>query len=225
MVKLKDLFYIEYGNQADLNKLQKTTSTEGIRFISRSSENLGFQCYVSPVKGMKVYSKGDITVTLGGSRLLSAFVQSSGFYTAQNIKVLSPKKEMTEAEKHFYCLAIAYNRFRYTSHGREANKTLDELPVPELSEIPDWVNGSFNIDTPDKSPHHNKMVKLKNREWKWFVLEDFFKMSAGKYYRADSYSDGEVPLVSSTNKNNGIKNYTDLTPVYNKVSLTIGMER
>ena len=74
MIKLKDLFYIEYGNQVDLNKMEKTSSNKGVRFIRRSSENLGFQCYVALNDSLKLYNKGDITVTLGGS-ILSAFVQ------------------------------------------------------------------------------------------------------------------------------------------------------
>ncbi len=42
---------------------------------------------------MKTYKKGDITVPLGGSYLLSAFVQDEDFVTAQNVDVLRPKKK------------------------------------------------------------------------------------------------------------------------------------
>ena len=51
--------------------------------------------------------------------------------------------------KMFYCYAIEHNRFRYTSHGREANKTLDELLVPSIDNIPSWVN-STKIAQPSK---------------------------------------------------------------------------
>jgi hypothetical protein len=222
MIKLSDLFHIEYGNQADLNKLEEVSSINGIRFISRSSENLGFQCYVKRDEKMKIYNKGDITVTLGGTYLLSAFVQPDNFYTGQNIKVLTPKMKMSDAEKYFYCYAIAQNRFRYTSHGREANKTLDDLPVPSLNELPKWINTAiYKVKKPTKKPFHNKNVDLNDRNWDWVNLIDYFKMYAGKYYSNDSFSKGKTPLVTSSDNNNGIMIYTDIKPKY-KNCITIG---
>lgn len=208
MIKLKDLFHIEYGNQMDLNKLEQVSSEEGIRFISRSSEDLGFQCYVKTVDDLKLYKKGSITVTLGGTYLLSAFVQPGDFYTSQNIKVLIPKKEMSEAEKYFYCYAISQNRFRYTSHGREANKTLDDLPVPALDEIPSWVHNSFEVPVPDKKPCHSKEASLDDREWKWFEYKDVFHIKKGFYNKKPhSENNGGIPFIGATSSNNGITSY------------------
>lgn len=222
MVKLNELFNIEYGNQADLNKLERASSADGIRFISRSSENLGFQCYVKKDGKLKVYNKGLITVTLGGTYVLSSFVQPDNFYTGQNIKVLTPKVEMSEAQKYFYCYAIASNRFRYISHGREANKTIDNILVPNIDEIPDWIYEELNIKEPSKKPLHEKQISFNDREWKYFDLIDYFKMYAGKYYPSDSYSSGSTPLVTSGNNNNGVKDFTNIPPAFNTVCLTIG---
>ena len=130
LVPLNTLFDIEYGNQFDLYKLDVSESSK-INFVSRSSQNLGVVCKVSKYKNVDPYPSGLITVTLGGSYLLSCFVQQRPFYTAQNIKILTPKKHMSFNEKVFYCKCIEYNRFRYTSHGREANITLDTILVPE----------------------------------------------------------------------------------------------
>ena len=44
-------------------------------------------------------------------------------------------------------------------------------------------------------------------------------MYAGKYY--DSYRKGKIPLVSSSENNNGVIEFTDLKPKYNNC-LTIG---
>lgn len=174
MVELNELFDIEYGNQADLNKLARASSSDGVRFISRSSENLGFQCYVKKDKKLKVYKGGTITVTLGGTYVLSSFVQPDDYYTGQNIKVLTPKVEMSDVEKYFYCFAIASNRYRYTSHGREANKTLDNLLVPDIDEIPEWVYEDLAINSPSVKAQHNKLVSLEDRNWGWFFLKDIF---------------------------------------------------
>lgn len=141
-VKLKELFEIEYGNQFDKNKLNRAKN--GINFVSRTSENLGVDDSVRYIEGVKPYEAGLITATLGGTYLLSCFIQQRPFYTGQNIKVLRPLNAMSFNEKVFYCLAISSNRFRYSSHGREANKTFDDILVPRFEELPLWV-GTNNI--------------------------------------------------------------------------------
>ena len=76
-VRLKDLFYIEYGNQLDKNKLIECRS--GTNFVSRTSSNLGVDTKVAPIEGLGPYEAGMITATLGGTYLLSAFVQPEPF--------------------------------------------------------------------------------------------------------------------------------------------------
>ena len=90
-VPLDDIFDIEYGNQYDLNKLvvsEPANIDNGVNFVSRTSKNNGVVANVQLIDGVKPYPRGLITVTLGGTYLLSSFVQSKPFYTAQNIKVL-----------------------------------------------------------------------------------------------------------------------------------------
>src|SRR2546423_1856718 len=95
---LNEIFHIQYGNQFDLYKLETDESSD-INFVSRSRENLGVVCKVSRFNDIEPFPAGLITVTLGGSYLLSSFVQKGKFYTAQNVKVLTPKQEMSFNEK------------------------------------------------------------------------------------------------------------------------------
>lgn len=212
MINLNSLFHIEYGNQADLNKLERVSSTNGIRFISRSSENLGFQCYVKKDKKFKVYEKGLITVTLGGTYVLSAFVQPDEFITGQNVKVLRPIVPMSDIQKYFYCFAIASNRFRYTSHGREANKTLDKLLVPDINEIPDWVYSDLKIPEPSPASVHIKKISINDREWKLFDISYLFKVTGSKttpQAKLDKLGIGKYPYVTTQATNNGIEGFYD----------------
>ena len=129
---------------------------------------------------------------------------------------------MKLAVKYFYCYAIAHNRFRYASHGREANKTIDNLMVPSLDEIPGWVNRIVDsIKIPKKEPLKKLNISLEDVSWGWIYLQDYFDMYAGKYYKKDSYGDGKVPLVSSSGSNNGVFVFSDLKPKYVNC-LTIG---
>src|ERR1700748_2707931 len=94
LIALNKIFNIHYGNQFDLYKLQIDDSSN-INFVSRSSQNLGVVAKVSKFKEIHPFPAGLITVTLGGTYLLSSFIQPNPFYTAQNVKVLTPLNEMS----------------------------------------------------------------------------------------------------------------------------------
>ena len=105
MVKLSELFDVSYGNKVDMNKMTPLErSNGGVDFVGRSAENHGVSGTVSPIQGEAPYESGLITVALGGTKLLSSFIQQHQFYTAQNVAVLHPKKTMRLAEKLFLCL-------------------------------------------------------------------------------------------------------------------------
>lgn len=142
LVELNDLFIIVHGNKLDLNKMKQVApNKDAIAFIGRSGTKNGVVANVERLHDIEPHEIGCITVALGGAAL-SSFVQPLPFYTAQNIDVLKPIKEMTLDEKFFFCLCIQANSFRYSTFGREANRTLHRLLVPSLESIPKWVSGS-----------------------------------------------------------------------------------
>ena len=141
LVPLNSIFEISRGNKFDFNKMVEASSGEhSIAFIRRSAEKNGLAAFVEKVENIEPYESGLITVALGGSAL-SSFVQPWPFYTAQNIDVLHPCCDMSLDVKLYYCLCIEANRFRYSTYGREANRTLHTIEVPALDQIPSWVNG------------------------------------------------------------------------------------
>jgi hypothetical protein len=142
LIELKRLFVVEHGNKLDLNKMELCApDDDGIIFVNRSGERNGMASFVKRLNDKEPYSGGLITVALGGSTL-SSFVQQRPFYTAQNIDVLKPLTKMSLDVKLYYCLCIEANRFRYSTFGREANRTLKTLLVPTLDSVPSWVNGA-----------------------------------------------------------------------------------
>lgn len=144
-VVLTAVFDVEHGNKLDLNKMEIAgSSDEGVCFVGRSGEGNGIVASVAEIAGLSPYPAGIITVALGGSAL-SSFVQPRRFYTAQNIDVLIPKQEMSLDQKLYYCLCIEANRFRYSTFGREANRTLKNLAVPAFECVPSWVKGTTAV--------------------------------------------------------------------------------
>ena len=142
LTELSELFFIEHGNKLDLNKMEVCSPTEqAVAFVGRSGEHNGIVAFVSEIEDLAPYDGGLITVALGGAAL-SSFVQPRRFYTAQNIDVLRPRAEMTLDVKLYYCLCIEVNRFRYSTYGREANRTLKSIIIPTLPSVPHWVRGA-----------------------------------------------------------------------------------
>jgi len=142
LVELQRLFVVAHGNKLDLNKMEQVGPIDdAIVFIGRSGENNGIVAFVTRLDEEEPHEGGLITVALGGSAL-SSFVQPRSFYTAQNIDVLKARTPMSLEVKLYYCLCIEANRFRYSTYGREANRTLKSLLVPTLEMVPPWVNGA-----------------------------------------------------------------------------------
>lgn len=216
LVPLNTLFDISYGNQFDLNKLDAFEEAE-INFVSRSSKNLGVIAKVALYKDTVPFEAGAITVTLGGTYLLSSFIQQDRFYTAQNIKVLTPKKEMSFLEKIFYCTAIEANRYKYVSHGREANSTLDFLTVPENAPA-----NLISLDTDryleiDNTPMVAPVLQIKTSKWKTFKYggeSGVFIIKNGYYNKKPEHTEiGTVPFIGATEYNNGITDYYSIEDI------------
>lgn len=75
---LGDLFHVEYGNKLDMNKMTPTDPRTGIAFVGRVgglNGKSGVSGYVEALPDLTPYPTGLITVALGGSRLLSSYVQ------------------------------------------------------------------------------------------------------------------------------------------------------
>ncbi len=189
--------------------MELSNGTDGIHFISRDSNNNGCVAFVKKYNDIEPFEAGLITVTMGGSYLLSSFVQVHEFYTAQNIKVLKPKTEMTLEEKLLYCAIIQHNRFRYHSHAREANSTFDSILVPKLDEL----KKKFDLSGFDKeylpiTPLSSTKLQLNTKEWKLFKIGDLFNVELTKGdIKADRIDYGPIPLISSGESNNGIVKY------------------
>lgn len=206
MVPICKLFNISYGNQFDFSKMAVTD--KGINFISRGSTNNGFVAKVALYNDIEPFPPGLITVTMGGSYLLASFVQTSSFYTAQNIKVLNPKFDMDLRTKLFYCAAIQHNRFRYHSHSREANSTFDDILVPDLNEIPSWISKYRIEEVKDNSIIH-RPIDLNKGTWKWFKLGDkrLFIIKKGKRLTKADMIDGDIRYIGAIEGNNGVSGY------------------
>ena len=113
------------------------------------------------------------------------------------------------------------NRFKYSAFGREANKTLKHLEVPDA--VPEWTRKSalYNMDE-IKNPAQSMNISLKEREFRYFIYSDLFDIKKGKRIVTSKISErGNCPLVSSIDKNNGVKYMLDVKPNHEGNTITV----
>ena len=177
-----------------------------VQFVSRTAQNNGVVGTVDRIEGAEPFAAGLITVALGGS-VLSSFVQQKPFYTAFHIMVLEPRREMTFNEKLYYCMCIQGNQYRY-SYGRQANKTLKDIDIPDV--VPDWVNDTQI--TPISTKKSGQALSISTANWKWYCVSDLFDVSASKDSNLQNSNPGTTPYISSSAENNGVTGYVDSSP-------------
>ncbi|SER99638.1 Type I restriction modification DNA specificity domain-containing protein [Pseudomonas sp. NFPP19] len=222
MIELQDIFDIQYGNKFDLNKLD--LDPHGIPFVSRTSRNNGISARVKEIPSAKMMPAGSISVSLGGTKLLSSFVQDHPFYTAQNVAVLTPKISLTIQEKLYICLCIERNRFKYSAFGREANRTIKTLKIPSPTQCPIWVH---SIDTNKFSGKNTaasgaKTPSIDVQNWIGFRYSELFSIERGRGPRIkDLDGTGETPFITSTDKNNGVSGFTPMSPMHSGNTISV----
>lgn len=214
MVELKKLFSIVYGVNLDYDKMVE--SKNGIPFVSRTSQNNGVVGYVEKVKKKNPNPAMTLSLSVGGS-VMECFLQEREYYSGRDLYYLKPKVGMSRRQLFYYCIVLRANKYRY-SFGRQANKTLKDLLVPDLTEIPSFVaTAPIPIKPSTKALSSGKRVSLKDKKWQWFLYKDVFqliKISKSFDLNALELAPHGIPYIGRTIYNNGLTNYVkdDFSP-------------
>jgi len=210
MKKLSEIFHITYWTKLDFNKMDicEDLFSEGINFISRTSQNNWVVAKVKKIEDKKPLKKWQITVSLWGSYVLSAFLQTEDFYTAQNVAVLDPIEELSERELFYYCMCITKNRFRYWAFWREANVTLKDLLVPNKEDFPKWI---YTVQISDYKYMKESVITdikpLQFTSWQTFKYSDIFCLEKWYYNNRPEEDSDWIPFISATENNNWITDH------------------
>ena len=220
MTELKNIFKISYPKTLTFTSMDK--SKKEINFVSSKATNNGVVDKVAIPEGVEIYKKGSITVPLKGS-VLEASLQTEDFIIAHQTAVLY-SSELTIKEKIYYLSYIKEYKTNY-SYGRQADRTLKDLLVPEKHEIPSWV---YETEIPDYSdivePKENKLVELPDSsKWKEFLFPEVFDMERGKGGTATNAKNnpGNNLYIGASGENNGITQYTSLEPTEQGNAITV----
>ena len=203
-MKVKDLFILHQGNGFELYNMGQSEDSD-VLFVSRTANNNGVVATVDRVEGTTPFAAGLITVALGGS-VLSSFVQRKPFYTAFHIMVLEPRREMSFNEKMYYCMCIQGNKYRY-SYGRQANKTLKDIDIPDT--VPEWVNG---ISISPITTQRAATSAIASRSWSEYRMGDLFQFVKGRRLTKADMIDGPINYLGAISENNGVRQHIEVAP-------------
>jgi hypothetical protein len=219
MGKLSEIFDLAYGHSLELNRLQELS--HGVNFVSRTAKNNGVACRVTRIQTLEPERAGRITVALSGS-VLETFLQPEDFYTAFHVMVLTPKTQMTIQQKLYYCSCIRANKYRY-NYGRQANRTLRDILLPAVEEIPEWV-GEMDAESyrDIEKPASSEPASLPPIEnWKEFAFTDLFEVKKGRRIVKAKLQHGTTPFVTAIDNNNGLREFFSGQAIFKANTLTV----
>lgn len=201
-MKISDLFAVEYPRTLIYSEL--SPDENGINFVSSQGSNNSVVGRVAIADGIKRYPAGVITVPLKGT-VLAAHVQPEPCYVAHQVAVLTARFPMSLQEKLFYCACIQKNAFRF-SYGRQADKTLKDIEIPD--EVPAWVNETSVV--PISTGNARSSHPLEHGYFQEFLLSEIFEIRYGINLElvncivaADDDTEA-INFVARTSQNNGV---------------------
>lgn len=221
--KINDLFTLAYGHSLELNRLDQSSGPDAINFVGRAARNNGVTARVSLIAGLAPAAAGTISVALGGQGGAGvAFLQPSPYYCGRDVMILTPRKPMAEQEKLWWVMCITANRFRF-GFGRQANRTLKDLSLPSLKDIPAWVKTT----DPDCYKGAELPASTATRElsdtasWKLFTLKDLFDIRKGQRLTKANMLPGNIPYVGASDTANGVTARIGQAPIHEGGTISI----
>jgi len=200
MKQLDEIFDVWYGVNLELVNCEQIEN--GIPFVSRQSVNNGISGYVKPID---IVPNPAHSLSIAGSgSVLSTFYHDYEYYSGRDVYIAKPKQNLSKEQMLYYAYVIENNKYRF-NYGRQANKTLKNILIPDISELPDFVNRILISDYQfEKEPIIDKQISLNTCNWKWFRYDEIFEIKKGKRLTKADMIDGDINYIGATDSNNGI---------------------
>ncbi len=199
-MKISDLFDVKYGINLELSGCERVDwrDDRGINFVARTSNNNGVVAKVAKIDGIEPQPAGTLSCAAGGS-VLSTFLQTEPYYSGRDLYVLTPRREMSINEKLYWCMAIKANAYRF-NYGRQANKTLKDIVLPDT--VPVWVE-SIEINPISTKIADSDIIDTTN--WKDYTMDSLFRFVKGKRLIKSDIVPGNINFLGAISEDNGIR--------------------
>ena len=223
MPTIDELFTLEYGHSLELNRLERSSAPDAINFVGRAARNNGVTAKVRSIQGLAPAPAGTVTVALGGQGGAGiAFLQPFSYYCGRDVMILTPRIKMAEQEILWWVTCISANRFRF-GFGRQANRTLKDLELPNPATMPPWV-ATTNTDLYKGAdlPAQSDAVPLSNTAtWRKFALQDLFDIRKGQRLTKANMLTGATPYIGASDTGNGITARIGQAPIHQGGTISV----
>lgn len=226
MNPLSELFSVVYGHSLELNRLTLLRREEGgVPFVSRKMGDNGISAYIAPIEGLAPSPAGLLTCALGGNGVMSTFLQEEPFYSGRDMALLKPRRHMTKQQLLFYCYALAANRYRF-SYGRQANRTLKNMLVPAIDELPLYVQktDTARYEGCKRSILALPAEHLSTSDWRLFTLSSLFDVVKGRRLTKANMLPGHLPYIGASDSTNGVTARVGQDAIYQGNTITVSYD-
>lgn len=215
-MKISDLFDVKYGVNLELSSCDQTDlkDSSGINFVARTSINNGIVAKVAKIEGIEPQAPGTLSCAAGGS-VLSTFLQTQPYYSGRDLYVLTPRRKMTINEKLYWCMIIRANAYRF-NYGRQANKTLKDIMLPDT--VPAWVESANIVPVSTKIAHSNIANTV---EWKDYAMDSLFRFVKGKRLTKEDMIPGNTNFLGAISENNGVRDKIETSYCWEPNCITV----
>ena len=209
-----DLFNIKIGKAVIGNTVDKVSGKYA--YITRKESNNGLDGFIDyDEKFLNV----DFPVITVGAETAAPFVQNFPFFTGTNVNILSSKVSVSEYSLMFIVQAIKMQSIKY-SYGYAMNSTrLEKQPIllpatddgtPDFDYMENYIR---NIEAAQLQKYRDFIKEIdfaqvpppNEKIWRSFRLLDYFDFIKGDQNDMSTLNEGDLPLVSAKNSNNGYK--------------------
>ena len=234
---IQELFDTKIGKNVDGNKVNKATGR--FAYITRKESNNGLDGFVDFSTKYLNIDKPVITI---GNETAEPFVQDFKFFTGTKVNILIPKSDISRASLLFICQSLRMHKskysYSYTINSTRLKKQIILLPINEgMQPDYDFMEAFIKLKEQEKNQaYHNFIIKrvkslkkskvvepLSEKEFGEFRLQDLFDTKKGNQNKMTDLKNGDFPLVSAKNGNNGLKDFVTKNhkEIYPKQSLTL----
>ena len=220
MVPVSQLFEVRYGVNLELNALVR--DPRGLPFVSRTAKNNGVSARVALLPHLEPIAAGTISVAGARGSVMESFLQPQAYYSGRDLYYLTEKVAMNNAQKLFYCACLRANKYRF-NYGRQANRTLRDILIPKLDEIPSWANNATITQLNYASqPANTTSIELSpTDQWKPFSLAELFELKKGKRLTKAQMSAGVTRFIGAIDSNNGVSHHVAQSPLHPANTMTV----
>lgn len=184
VIKLSDLFEIHNGlssSQVEIHDSIKEGYIPYLRPASTLQRSIAGYVEKSKIPSKYIFISETIYVSTDGEGSHSfSYVSSYSFVPNSNVVALVPKKKLTLNQKLFYAKCITMNRYKFSYGRKPKGDRLAIVLLPEISEIPKWVerfDTKIYLDVA-KPKIQNKTLTIPAFQ-KLVTLDSLFKLENG----------------------------------------------